>query len=116
MANYCSQCGAQLPDTGKFCGACGTPIVEEVHTCPTCGQEWDGQVKSKAQPAAKSKKAAAVKEPEVVVKQSSAVIAYNTTAAVQPVYGPLYVDGKDCPNCGSSNMAKKTCTTCESEN
>ena len=28
MANFCSQCGAPLPEGAKFCGKCGKKVEE----------------------------------------------------------------------------------------
>lgn len=118
MAKFCKECGSELSGAGKFCGSCGTPVPVEIHNCPTCGQEWDGKKKEvKAAPAAATPRTRKAAEPEVVIqfaekKQSRRI----SRAAVQPVYGSQYVEGKDCPNCGAANMANKTCKTCESEN
>lgn len=123
MAKFCENCGAGLTPTGKFCGSCGVPVTPEVEHCPTCGQVWDGvkvEVKKAATPktVTPSKPIKYTPPPGAPISRSSSgsVIAHNTTANVQPVYGSLYVEGKDCPNCGAANMANKICKTCESEN
>lgn len=115
MAKYCASCGGELQPAAKFCGSCGYAVPPEIHNCPTCGQEWDGKpAKNKVE----NNRPAVTKSIQVLTKPitTSTVVAHNTTAKIQPVYGPLYVEGKDCPNCGSVNMANKTCKTCESEN
>lgn len=130
MAKFCASCGAPLQHAAKFCGSCGFAIPIEIQNCPTCGQEWDGKIVASKSPASKPAlikteplKTETIKStpviqalPEVKSNLNSGVVAHNTTARVQPVYGALYVEGKDCPNCGSVNMANKTCKTCESEN
>ena len=129
MAKFCVECGDQLNDSVRFCGSCGTAVLS---LCPTCGQEWD-QVPAKAPtekqaPAAKvpiEKQAPAAKVP--IEKQAPAAKAAipvtaaqrsfpETSARVQPIYGPSFDPAKDCPNCGAKGMGSKTCTTCESEN
>ena len=116
MPIFCEQCGTKLPSTGKFCGSCGTPIPVVIEHCPTCGQEWDG-VKVAAAPvattAAPKKKTAPKTAPAVEVVATPTVVVQSGN---QPIYGPLYVAGRDCPNCGAANMGKKTCSLCESEN
>ncbi len=119
MAKFCAECGAELTPQGKFCGSCGAAVPVEIKNCPTCGQEWDGTPVNEKTPAPKkTQEKPPAPAREVLVKEEPVRtrIAHNTTAAVQPIYGPLYVDGKDCPNCGTANMANKTCKTCESEN
>lgn len=125
MAKFCAECGAELTATGKFCGSCGAAVPIEIKHCPTCGQKWDGKkLEPKANKPARADVASQIQEPEpepepevlVTTTPSARRIVHNTTAAVQPIYGPLYVEGKDCPNCGTANMANKTCKTCESEN
>ena len=123
MSKFCENCGAALAASGKFCGSCGFATPPEIQHCPTCGQEWEG-IKVEAVVPATPKAAATPKPREVItpaavvvnIPAATPVIAHNTTANVQPVYGSLYVEGKDCPNCGTANMANKTCKTCESEN
>ena len=115
MRKFCAECGAELPTKGKFCGSCGTPIPVVIHNCPTCGQEWNGEKIPTTPSLDKVKKVAPVKE-AAPLKSEAVIVAINTSATVQPVYGSAYVAGKDCPNCGAVNMANKTCTTCESEN
>lgn len=46
---FCSNCGAKIPEGGKFCSACGSPAVRytderkefvgKVKKCPACGEE-----------------------------------------------------------------------------
>ncbi len=123
MAKFCENCGAALTATGKFCGSCGVAVPPEIQHCPTCGQEWEGvkveEKKAAAPTPVTPPKPIKYTPPPVApisASTSGPVIAHNTTANVQPVYGSLYVEGKDCPNCGTANMANKTCKTCESEN
>lgn len=114
MPIFCEQCGSKLPSTGKFCGSCGAPIPVVVEHCPTCGQEWDGvkvAVAAAPEPATKKK---STPKPALVVENVAPTVVVQS--GNQPVYGPLYVAGKDCPNCGAANMGKKTCSLCESEN
>jgi hypothetical protein len=108
MAKFCSECGFQLSGSEKFCGSCGKKVI---NLCPTCGQEWD-QAPVAAAPAPTKKVKAVATETITTAKGSFA----QTSARVQPIYGPAYEDGKDCTNCGAKGMANKTCKTCESEN
>ena len=107
MAKFCAECGNQLNDSVRFCGSCGTAVIT---LCPTCGQEWN-QV-----PAAASteKKTAGTKTAAPVATAQGSFA--ETSARVQPIYGPSFDAAKDCPNCGAKGMGSKTCTTCESEN
>ena len=37
---FCTKCGEQIPDDGKFCPKCGTPVVEdEIPVTPSSGKE-----------------------------------------------------------------------------
>ena len=109
MAKFCAECGNKLNDSVRFCGSCGTAVLT---LCPTCGQEWN-QIPAAA-PAPAEKKPAATKA-AVPVSTAQGSFA-ETSARVQPIYGPSFDAAKDCPNCGAKGMGKKTCTTCESEN
>ena len=115
MSRFCDECGAQLTTEGKFCGSCGKPVT---HLCPTCGQTWDPlAAASKVE-----KQALSTSSPVPAATTPSAISASKpdtkilSNARVLPIYGSKFVEGKDCPNCGTKGMANKTCTTCESEN
>ena len=109
MAKFCAECGNKLNDSVRFCGSCGTAVLT---LCPTCGQEWN-QIPAAA-PAPAEKKPAAIKAAAPVSTAQGSFA--ETSARVQPIYGPSFDAAKDCPNCGAKGMGKKTCTTCESEN
>ena len=37
---FCTKCGEQIPDDGKFCPKCGTSVVEdEIPVTPSSGKE-----------------------------------------------------------------------------
>ena len=37
---FCTKCGEQIPDDGKFCPKCGTSVVEdEIPVTPPSGKE-----------------------------------------------------------------------------
>ena len=133
--NFCKNCGTQFGDSDRFCGSCGTPKVE---LCPTCGQVWDKDVEEvvqkksiskpdpvipKPMPPVQERKPVLIPEqpkPKVetvfaeVKKESPRVVAETVSGArVKPVYGNLYVPGKDCPNCGEKGQKGKTCSTCK---
>jgi hypothetical protein len=108
MAKFCAECGFQLSGSEKFCGACGKQVI---NLCPTCGQEWNQAPATQTPTAAKKVKAAAAE----TVSTGAGSFA-QTSARVQPIYGPAFEAGKDCPNCGAKGMDNKTCKTCESEN
>jgi ribosomal protein L32 len=133
--NFCKNCGTQFGDSDRFCGSCGTPKVE---LCPTCGQVWDKDVEEveqkksiskpepifpKPMPPVQERKPVLIQEPPKpkvetvfaeVKKESPKVVAQTVSGArVQPVYGNLYVPGKDCPNCGEKGQKGKTCSTCK---
>ena len=118
MAKFCVECGSQLNDSVRFCGSCGTAGLS---LCPTCGQEWD-QVPAKAPaekqvPAAKAPAEKQVPAAKAIIPVVAAQVSFpETSARVQPIYGPSFDPAKDCPNCGAKGMGSKTCTTCESEN
>ncbi|CAB4590551.1 unannotated protein [freshwater metagenome] len=109
MAKFCAECGNKLNDSVRFCGSCGTAVLT---LCPTCGQEWN-QIPAAAPAPAEKKPAATKAAAPVSTAQGSFA---ETSARVQPIYGPSFDAAKDCPNCGAKGMGKKTCTTCESEN
>lgn len=121
MAKFCEECGSELTTTGKFCGSCGAAVPVVIQNCPTCGHEWDGKKKA-LESSVRVRKVTASAQTKVLpesvtsVASRSSRVAHNTTAVIQPIYGPLYIEGKDCPNCGTANMANKTCKICESEN
>lgn len=39
-ANFCDNCGAQLPTGAAFCEECGTPVTEN-NTCKRCGYKFE---------------------------------------------------------------------------
>jgi TM2 domain-containing membrane protein YozV/RNA polymerase subunit RPABC4/transcription elongation factor Spt4 len=45
MAQYCADCGAELPPGTKFCAACGKGMIEEKKTkyCSNCGGTIDAR-------------------------------------------------------------------------
>jgi hypothetical protein len=133
--NFCKNCGTQYSDSDRFCGSCGTPKIE---LCPTCGQVWDKSaeiiqekksvpkpevvIPTSAPPVKEKIQPPVYEEPKPkiesvfteVKKESPKVVAQPVSGArVQPVYGNLYVPGKDCPNCGEKGQKGKTCSTCK---
>lgn len=140
VKQFCPQCGERLGAHDRFCGSCGSPAVTR---CPTCGQAWDGEfveenlsssLKKKTAPLPALPNAIPQVHPKptqqpivpppvkqapiasVAQQQPTPSISSQTTKTSAPKYGPDYVKGKDCSNCGSKDQAKKRCKLCGSDN
>jgi uncharacterized Zn finger protein len=124
VAAFCSQCGAKTSPGDRFCGSCGASVLS---TCPTCGQVWDGVLVEEEKPTAKAQPSKKVEQeskssklPETNIRTEE-VVPFNShvkfsTAAVDPIYGPLFNPKTDCPNCGTKGQRSNTCKVCDSNN
>lgn len=104
MPKFCSQCGFSVSDSAAFCGGCGSPIVQ---TCQTCGQTLP-----KGHKLLTGAKGSATASPETKVKLKKSGI----PRIPQPVYGRLYDEDEDCPNCGAKGQNYEVCNKCDEDN
>lgn len=99
-ANYCPNCGSEMPDDAIFCYKCATKIPEKTHFanyCPNCGTEMPDD-------AVFCYKCATIipKKPQPPVKEEKLCEDF----AVEPV---IFGQSIKCPVCGTIQRNDRNC-------